>query len=138
MAYGWVLSPQTGGSKIPEAVQQRTEQRIRAHAEKHYRGKYTRLDIHFKGPFCYVDAYTEPYVPRGRWTHPHETREAFLERLRSTPTHLCRLRHFSENRWSLAFYTYSHEKYEPCVFPSGEWFGTPEAGFDVGAVYLAT
>jgi hypothetical protein len=27
-------------------------------------------------------------------------------------------------------------KYEPAVFPSGDFFGTPEEEFDVGAVYL--
>jgi hypothetical protein len=137
MAYGWVLSPQTGGNKIPEAVRQKTEQRIRAHAEKHYKGKYTRLEIRFKGVFCYIDAYTEPAAPRGRWTNPYETREEFLQRVRDTPIHLCRLRHFSDNRWSLAYYTYSHEKYELCVFESGDWFGTPEEAFEIGATHLA-
>ncbi|HEY3351715.1 MAG TPA: hypothetical protein VGQ83_00575 [Polyangia bacterium] len=32
--------------------------------------------------------------------------------------------------------TYSHEKYEPTFFASGELVGTPEEGLDVGAVYL--
>ena len=36
----------------------------------------------------------------------------------------------------MAFFTYSHERYEPCFFPSGKQFGTPEEAFDVGAVYL--
>jgi hypothetical protein len=53
-----------------------------------------------------------------------------------TPLHMCRLRHFTEDHWSLAFYTYSRERYEPCVFHSGEFWGTPEEGLDVGAVYL--
>jgi hypothetical protein len=56
--------------------------------------------------------------------------------MRSTPLHLCRLRHFAEDRWSLAFFTYSNEKYTPCVFRNGSFFGTPEEGFDVGATYL--
>ena len=51
--------------------------------------------------------------------------------------HLCRLRYFAgHQRWSVAFYTYSHERYEPTMFPSGEPFGTPEEGFEVGAIYL--
>jgi len=66
-----------------------------------------------------------------------ETREHYLERLRSVPVHLCRLRYFrNEDAWSVAFYTYSHERYEPCVFHSGDDHGTPEEAFDVGAVYL--
>jgi hypothetical protein len=36
----------------------------------------------------------------------------------------------------MAFYTYSHEKYEPCVFHDGSWHGTPEEAFDISAVYL--
>ena len=55
---------------------------------------------------------------------------------RKHPTHLGRLRYFDLNRWSYAFYTYSNERYEPTIFSSGEWFGTPEEAFDIGAVYL--
>ena len=28
--------------------------------EKHYKGGFTRLDIRFRGAFCYIDAYKEP------------------------------------------------------------------------------
>lgn len=59
----WVYSPHSGGVRIPPAVQQRTEQRIRAYAERHYSGKFTRLDIRFRGAFCYIDAFTEPPSP---------------------------------------------------------------------------
>jgi hypothetical protein len=38
--------------------------------------------------------------------------------------------------WSLAFYTYSKEEYEPCIFPSGAFFGTPEEGLEIGGIYL--
>jgi hypothetical protein len=65
-----------------------------------------------------------------------ESREQYLDRLRATPLHLCRLRYFARDRWSLAFYTYSDERYKPCVFHNGTFFGTPEEGLDVGAVYL--
>ena len=94
------------------------------------------LDIKFRGALCYIDAYKEPVLEKGdppKWTK--ETREEYIERLRNTPTHLCRLRHFDINRWSVAFYTYSNEKYSPCVFPNGDWFGTIEDAFDIGAVY---
>ena len=60
----------------------------------------------------------------------------YQERLRAFPVHLCRLRYFDEDRWCLAFYTYSNEKYEPSLFDTGEFLGTPEQGLDVGAVYL--
>ncbi len=42
----------------------------------------------------------------------------------------------NEDRWSMAFYTYSHEKYEPCVFGTGRDHGTPEEAFETAAVYL--
>ena len=66
-----------------------------------------------------------------------ETREQYLERLRESPVHLCRLRFFGdEDRWTMAFYTYSHEAHEPCFFGSGDDHGAPEEALDVAAVYL--
>jgi hypothetical protein len=56
-----------------------------------------------------------------------------MERLRATPTHLCRLRYFGGERWGFAFYTYSNERYELSVFPNGEFFGAPEEAFEVSA-----
>jgi hypothetical protein len=134
----WVFSPDAGGVNVPPAVRARVEARIRRYAEEHYAGKYTRLDVRFRGPFCYIDAYTEPEEPtKDLLKATGETRAQFLERLRNNPLHLCRLRYFgNEERWSLAFYTYSNERYELCVFHSGDFFGTPEEGFEVGATYL--
>ncbi|MFM7448066.1 MAG: hypothetical protein ACKO24_05675 [Leptolyngbyaceae cyanobacterium] len=59
----WIYDPHSGGSKIPERVKERTRQRILDYAEKHYAGKYTRIDVRFKAQFCYIDAYKEPFVP---------------------------------------------------------------------------
>jgi hypothetical protein len=133
----WVFDPQSGGVKVPPRVQEETRRRILDYADKHHRRKYTRLDIRFRGPLCYIDAYCEPNVPRN-W--PPKTwnvsRADYIERLRNTPIHLCRLRHFSHDRWSLAYFTYSNEKYVPCVFENGDWFGTPEQAFEIGATHL--
>jgi hypothetical protein len=41
-----------------------------------------------------------------------------------------------DDRWSMAFYTYSRETYEPCLFDTGSWQGTPEEAFDTSSVYL--
>ena len=113
----WVFDPHSGGVKISPAMKQRVTARILEHAEKHYSGKFTRIDVRFRGALCYIDAYQEPQVS-GK--HPTddlgETKEEYVERLRNTPTHLCRIRHFAEDRWSCAFYTYSNERYEPTVF----------------------
>ena len=134
----WMRDPDSGGVKIPPAVRTRIAERITRYAQAHYAGKFTRLDIRFRGVFCYIDAYTEPPEPSPDLLKATgETCEQYLERLRATPLHLCRLRYFGdEEAWGLAFYTYSHERYELSVFPSGRFYGTVEEGFSVGAVYL--
>jgi hypothetical protein len=135
---GWVYDPHSGGVKIPKTVQDRTRERILAYAKAHYLGKYTRLDIRFRGQLCYIDAYTEPSIADDFPPPDYpESREKYIERLRNTPTHLCRLRYFGkDDSWSLAFYTYSNEKYEPCLFNNGTFHGTPEEAFETSAVYL--
>lgn len=136
----WVFDPDSGGVKITDPVKRRTEARIRQVAEAEFAGRYTRLDIRFRGQFCYIDAYTEPEPLGEGWPPPDwpETREQYLERLRATPTHLCRLRYFGgDDRWSFGFYTYSNERYELSMFPSGEFLGSPEEAFRVSArMYL--
>ncbi len=131
----WVYNPHAGGVPIPPAARQAVEERIRRVAEEQFAGKYTRLDIRFRGQFCYVDAYTEPVVTPG-WPPPGgpESPEAYLERLRNTPTHLCRLRYFgTPDRWGFAFYAYSSESYKPSVFSSGDFLGPPEEAFVAAA-----
>jgi len=134
----WVYDPHSGGVKIPPLVRERTERRIREHAQKRYSGRYTRLAIRFRGALCYIDAFIEPGKPtRGQLRSLGETREQYVERLRNVPIHLCRLRYFGdEDRWSLGFFTYSNERYEPCVFHNGSFHGTPEEALDVGAAHL--
>jgi len=45
-----------------------------------------------------------------------------IECLRTTPTHLCQLRYFGNDRWGFAFYTYRNECCELSVFPAGDFF----------------
>ncbi|MFH0851874.1 MAG: hypothetical protein V1876_03955 [Candidatus Peregrinibacteria bacterium] len=134
----WVFNPQAGGKKISPAAQEAVKRRILEHAKRNYSGKYHRIEVRFRGALCYIDAFEEPDVGKEYPTASMgESREQLIDRLGNTPVHLCRLRHFDTDRWTLAFYTYSRERYEPCVFPNGEWFGTREEGFDVGAQYLS-
>jgi hypothetical protein len=126
----------SGSIDIPESLKEPIRRRLLRHAEKHYASAYARLDIRFKGPFCYVDAYTEPDMQGSAWTVTKETREEFAERLRSTPIHLCRLRYFSRDRWSVALHRWRKERYKPALFESGDHFGTPEEALDVGAIQL--
>lgn len=130
----WVFDPGSGGVKIPPSVKADVEKRILALAEKEFKGKYTRIEIRFRSQFCYMDAYTEPVLTEG-WPPEdwHESREEYAERLRNTPTHLCRLRYFGDDKWGFAFYTYSHEKYELSVYDDGDFFGPPERAFQISA-----
>jgi hypothetical protein len=103
-----------GGKSIPDGVQVRTERRILDYANQHCAGKFSRIAVSFRGSFCYIDAYVEP----------------------ETPTHLCRIRYCgSEDRWSFAFYTYAHEKYEPSFLMSGDHQGTPEEAFATSTLF---
>jgi hypothetical protein len=112
----WVFTSNRGGQNIPPQLRHQTRQRILERATKIIPEKASQLRVRFKGPFCYIDA-QQPDSPDAM--------------------HLCRLRYIgSLSGWSLAFYTYSNEKYESCVFRSGSFFGTPEEGLEIGAVYL--
>ncbi len=98
----WVFNPNSGGKPISELVQRRTDARLRSYAEKHYAGRYSRLEIRFRSQFCYVGAYTEPAEPGPNWPPANwpETCEEHMERLRNTPIRLCRLRYRGdEDHW---------------------------------------
>ena len=116
----WVYNPHTGGKSIPPAVKAHTQQRILDYAHQHYAGRFTRIDVRFRGALCYIDAYTEPDTPEG-----------------STPMHLCRIRYFGNaDRWSFSWYSYAHEKYEPSFLITGADQGTPEEAFATSALFL--
>lgn len=135
----WVFDPQSGGVKIPNGIKSLIRDRILAYAQKHYSGKYNRIDVRFRGKFCYIDAYTEPNISPDY--NPElfggKSREERIAELRELPFHLCRLRYFGDDdKWTMAFYSYSKMSYEPCYFDNGTWHGTPEEAFDSSAMYL--
>lgn len=134
----WMRSPHAGGTRISPSLQDETRRRILAHAEAHYAGRYERIEVRFRGALCYVDAYCEPDRPtKALLDIRGETEEQYYQRLRTTAIHLCRIRYFGGlDRWSVAFYTYSQERYEPTFFPTGAAYGTPEEAFDLAAIYL--
>jgi len=134
----WVNDPHSGGMKIPEKIKGQVTKRIINSAEENYNGKYTRIDVRYKTHFCYIDAYVKAIVPENYDTSLFsESREDRIERLNNTPIHLCRLRYKgNDEKWTLAFYTYNHNKYEPSIFDNGSFYGTPEEGFLSSAIYL--
>lgn len=71
--------PHAGGVPIPPPVQARTRMRLLNHASKRLRGRDARLDIRFKGHFCYVDAFEEPAPRTKAWLAAlNESREAYM------------------------------------------------------------
>ena len=112
MSKVWMQDPHAGGVNIPEKTKSAVKNRILKYAEAHYAGKYDRIDVRFKSQFCYIDAYVEPCAPKNYdATKFGESKEEHLDRLKHTPIHLCRLRYkVDEEKWTLAFYTYSNEK----------------------------
>jgi len=68
------------------------------------------------------------------------TRGEYLEWVRSSAFQLCRLRlrFLALDRWSLAIYSCTQERYEASVFADGGSVGRPRDGFDLAAnLYLA-
>jgi hypothetical protein len=97
-------------------LQLATRDRIVRHAAKIVPEKVEQIRVRFRGLYCYIDA-----------------EESGAEE----PLHLCRLCYTGKgNAWTLAFYTYSHEKYEPSSFATGSVYGSPEEGLEIGAIYL--
>ena len=131
-------SPHSGGSPIPPALQAATRLRILAHAHTHYAGRFRQIEVRFRGAFCYIDVGCEPEpTRRGNPRRAVGGKHSDQPRDPDPPIHLCRLRYFSgRGEWTVAFYTYSHERYEATYFPGGEVHGTPEEAFDLGAIYL--
>ncbi len=135
----YAFDPQSGGRKIPDSIKPRVRDRILKHAEKHYAGKYNKIDVRFRNQFCYIDAYLEPNVPENfdPELYGGKSREERIEFMRNQPTYLCRIRFFGDKEeWSMAYYSYGKMNYDPCFFNDGSWFGTPEEAFDASAMYL--
>jgi hypothetical protein len=52
------------------------------------------------------------------------------------PTHFSNILPVFSTGLGIAFYTYSNERYEPCLFPNGEWCGSLEQAIAICEVYL--
>ena len=110
----WVYDVHSGGKKIPPSNHEKIRKLVQAYADKRpWKNKY-KLQVRFKGQFCYVDSL--------------ETDGAVSP--------LGRLRHFNDGKWSIAFYTYSNDCYQPCFMSNGSEEGTLEEGLAVCEMYL--
>jgi hypothetical protein len=110
----WIIDPQYGGIKVPVDIHKKIIEQVNNYAAKQAWYPKFKLELRFKSEFCYLDASEEgdKALPIGR------------------------LRYFGPDKWSLAFYTYSNERYQPCLFNNGDWYGTIEQAIDTCAVYL--
>lgn len=107
----WVYDPQNGGCKIPSCEHEKICKQAEAFARTRPWYPQIRLQLRFRNQFCYVGTVEQ--------------------KRKGCVMPLCRLRYFREDRWSLAFFTYSNERYEPCIFSDGEWISTLEAAIEL-------
>jgi len=105
----WVRDPHSGGIKIPKELYDKICKEVESFACS--RPWYPRIQLkpRFKSHFCYIDRVEEG---DGR-LFP-----------------LCRLRYFTKD-WSMALFTYSNERYEPCFLSNGKLEGTIEEALTV-------
>ena len=113
-----MFDPHSGGVKLSQSSKIEVENRIQRYADQNLKNKSDRIEVRFRGALCYVNA----------WQAESDGEEFRFP--------LCRLRHFDMERWSVSLFTWSNEKYEPCIFPSGEWFGTIEDCLELGTTFL--
>ena len=112
----WVYDPQSGGVKITLSKQTLFLQKAEAFERTRPWFPSYELKLQFKEQFCYVKA-----------------KKAGEKK--ALP--LCRLRYFRENIGSMAIYSYSNERYEPCYFRNGTWEGSLEEAIEMGEMYLS-
>jgi hypothetical protein len=101
----WVYDPHSGGVKISPKIHEVICKQVESFARARPWYPKIQLKARFKSQLCYIG-----------------TIEEGDDRLFP----LCRLRHFTLDSWSLALFTYSNEKYQPCVFQDGTQTGTIE------------
>ncbi len=111
----WYYDPHSGGTKIPVHLQDKFRKQAEAFAKDRPWAEQFRLVVRFRNQFCYLEA----------------------QRMdEEKPTPLARLRYFRGNAWSLALFLWSHEKYEPCLFHTGQPEGTMEEAIETSEPFL--
>lgn len=110
----WVRDVHSNGEKIPPSEYENIRKQVKAYAaKKSWKSSY-ELQLRFKSQFCYVDALEKD----------------------GTVSPLGRLRYLDKNKWSVAFFTYSNDRYEPCALANGNLEGTLKECLKVCETYL--
>lgn len=91
------------------------QQRLTTHARRW--PQITEIKVRYRAGYAYIDAAVED---------------------EDGELHLCRLKDTGHTEmWGFALYTYSNERYEQNILPTGLPFGTPEDALDCAAgLYL--
>jgi hypothetical protein len=91
------------------------QQRLTVHARRW--PQITEIKVRYRAGYAYIDAAVED---------------------EGDELHLCRLKDTGHpEMWGFALFTYSNERYEPNILPTGLPFGTPEDALDCAAgLYL--
>ncbi len=112
----WVFNPHSGGSPIPKTMHSTIHNRLVRHTCNLFPKVNVTLSARFKNQFCYVDYSIDD----------------------NQPMPLCRLRYFDfHKKWSLGFFSYANERYEPSILRNGEFMGTLEEAFEPSTVHHA-
>jgi hypothetical protein len=126
----------TASKAIPPPAQERLRSRVEQYARENLPGRYTRIEVSFRGAKAYIDLYREPEPPFGQPVEG-ETAEQQMERLRNLPQHVCRLDYLgSDDQWRFAFYSSASEKYERSFLLTGSPVGTPEEVLATSTIWL--
>lgn len=110
----WVYDLHSDGNKIPVSNYEKIRNQVQTYAAEQPWKHEPKLQVRFRGQFCYVDAIESD----------------------GTMSALGGLRHFNDKKWSVAFYTYSNDRYEPCFMSNGTEEEILEEGLAVCELYL--
>ncbi len=123
---------------IPSEEKSEIKDRIRAYSSelcKTY-DDLIELEVRFSKSFCYIRAYQEPLGPVRSCNRKIPETEEMREKLRNTPSPLCRLTYISQDMWTLSIYNFCKDRYEPSPFLTGRMEGTPEEGLETAMEFF--
>lgn len=94
------------------------------------------LKVRFYKLFCTISIYHEPMGPVRSCSRNTLKTEVMREKLRNTPSPLCRLTYVSPNIWTLSIYNFCTDTYDPSPFLTGRMEGTPEEGVETAMEFF--
>ena len=137
------MTPESPGKSdirtiIPSEEKSAMKDRIRVYSSELCKthDDLIRLDVRFFKSFCTIRIYQEPLGSFRSCSQKIRDTEDMREKLRNTPSPLCRLTYISRNIWNLSIYNFCKDRYEPSPFLTGLMEGTPEEGLETAMEYF--